>query len=257
MPWVRIDENAIEHPKFRALSDGAFRLWVEGLAYCQKNLTDGFVPNEALKQFHYYSPKRRAMLTAILIPGKGPMWHEHEAGGIWVHDYLVWNDCRDHVLKKRAGGQERLARFREKQRGSQRVALVRGETLLHTTPHHSLSENQTDTRAALFEQFWAAYPRRVGRDAAWKAWQKRRPDKDLLVVMLAKLEEQKRSEQWRKDDGRFIPHPATWLNQGRWQDEVPGSLALAEGVPERSGVPDVEASEAYLARLRASGKAVV
>ncbi len=35
------------------------------------------------------------------------------------------------------------------------------------------------------------------------------------------IEVQKQSEQWTKDNGRFIPNPATWLNQGRWEDELP------------------------------------
>jgi len=34
------------------------------------------------------------------------------------------------------------------------------------------------------------------------------------------VEAQKRSRQWVESDGKYIPHPATWLNQGRWDDEV-------------------------------------
>ena len=36
--------------------------------------------------------------------------------------------------------------------------------------------------------------------------------------MIEKLVAYKETEQWQKDKGRFIPHPATWLNQERWQD---------------------------------------
>lgn len=43
--------------------------------------------------------------------------------------------------------------------------------------------------------------------------------------MLAALAQQKKSPQWVKDGGEFIPHPATWLNQGRWQDEVAAPLS--------------------------------
>lgn len=70
-----------------------------------------------------------------------------------------------------------------------------------------------------FTRFWDAYPRKVGKDAAWRAWQKRRPSAELLGAMLQALEWQGRSPDWLKDRGRFVPHPATWLNQGRWQDE--------------------------------------
>lgn len=72
----------------------------------------------------------------------------------------------------------------------------------------------------LFDQFWAAYPKKVGRDAAQKAFDKRKPDDGLLAAMLSTLAVQVNSPQWTKDKGQFVPNPATWLNQGRWQDEV-------------------------------------
>lgn len=72
-----------------------------------------------------------------------------------------------------------------------------------------------------FDEFWAAYPRKVGKDAAAKAFAKRRVGVGLLAQMLAAISTQKTGEQWQRDGGQFIPHPATWLNEGRWQDETP------------------------------------
>lgn len=69
-----------------------------------------------------------------------------------------------------------------------------------------------------FDEFWAAYPKKVGKDAARKAFEKRKPDVELLAQMMAAIAVQANSEQWRKDGGQFIPHPATWLNEGRWMD---------------------------------------
>lgn len=74
----------------------------------------------------------------------------------------------------------------------------------------------------LFIPFWNAYPRKVGKDAARKAFVKRKPSRDLLAAMLAALSQQATAPAWAKDGGRYIPHPATWLNDGRWQDEVAG-----------------------------------
>ena len=73
----------------------------------------------------------------------------------------------------------------------------------------------------LFSEFWSAYPRKVAKDAARKAFNRRKVDEDLLAQMLSAIAVQAAAEQWRKDGGKFIPHPATWLNEGRWQDEVP------------------------------------
>lgn len=69
-----------------------------------------------------------------------------------------------------------------------------------------------------FLEFWAAYPRKIGKGAAWKAW-KQRKDRPKNGDMLASVEAHKQSEQWTKECGRYIPHPATFLNQSRWEDE--------------------------------------
>lgn len=112
MPWVRIDENAIDHPKFLALSDGAWRLWCEGQAYCQKHLTDGRIGAAALRRFRYYSPARVRNLTAVHVLGKGPCWHQDADGNIEVHDYFDWNESRETVLAAREGARDRRRRSR-------------------------------------------------------------------------------------------------------------------------------------------------
>lgn len=69
-----------------------------------------------------------------------------------------------------------------------------------------------------FERFWEAYPRKVAKADALKAFEKNVPE-PLLATVLNALEKQKRSESWIKDGGKFIPYPATWLNGKRWEDE--------------------------------------
>lgn len=71
-----------------------------------------------------------------------------------------------------------------------------------------------------FEVFYAAYPRKVGRAKAEKAWGKLRPGEALLKNIMGALEAQKASHDWTKDGGEFIPHAATWLNGKRWDDEL-------------------------------------
>jgi uncharacterized protein YdaU (DUF1376 family) len=83
---------------------------------------------------------------------------------------------------------------------------------------------------AAFDAFWKAYPRKVGKQAALKAWRKLRPGPELAERILEAVAAQKRGEAWRRDGGQFIPHPTTWLNQGRWDDEPPELPARARGV---------------------------
>lgn len=73
-----------------------------------------------------------------------------------------------------------------------------------------------------FDVFWKSYPRKVGKQECLKIWlnpkkKKGRPSVEEIVEI---LEIQKISLDWTKDDGQFIPHPSTWLNQGRWDDEL-------------------------------------
>ena len=70
-----------------------------------------------------------------------------------------------------------------------------------------------------FEVFWSAYPRKVAKSEAAKAYARLRPDDATQAVLLASLARQAESPEWRKDSGRFIPHPTTWLNGRRWEDE--------------------------------------
>lgn len=70
-----------------------------------------------------------------------------------------------------------------------------------------------------FEQFWAVYPRNVGKGAAHKAWMKIKPTTELFNKIMSSVENAKKSKQWQKDNGQYVPNPATWLNQGRWDDE--------------------------------------
>lgn len=74
-----------------------------------------------------------------------------------------------------------------------------------------------------FEKFWIAYPRKTAKATALKSWKKIKPDAEMQETILAALEQHKQTEQWTRDKGQFIPHPATWLNQCRWEDEVQGA----------------------------------
>lgn len=68
-----------------------------------------------------------------------------------------------------------------------------------------------------FELFWRAYPRRVGKLAAKKAFEKLSATEQAEVI--EHLKDRVRDVQWTKAGGQFIPHPTTFLNQGRWMDE--------------------------------------
>ena len=71
-----------------------------------------------------------------------------------------------------------------------------------------------------FESFWSAYPKKVGKDAAWRAWRNRNGTRPDTSVLLGAVEASKMTDQWQRDNGQYIPNPSTWINQGRWNDEA-------------------------------------
>lgn len=68
-----------------------------------------------------------------------------------------------------------------------------------------------------FDLFWSAYPLKKSKKDARKAFAKVKAPLDTL---LAALERQKKTPDWTKDGGRYIPYASTWLNGERWEDEV-------------------------------------
>jgi hypothetical protein len=85
---------------------------------------------------------------------------------------------------------------------------------------NSKSESESKparVREEEFERFWKCYPRKEGKEKARTAFGKVGVP---LETLLTAVEQHKKSEQWQKDGGKFIPHPATWLNGKRWEDEM-------------------------------------
>lgn len=70
-----------------------------------------------------------------------------------------------------------------------------------------------------FEDFYKQYPRKVKKQDVKKWFNKNKPSKELFNKIIDSLNEFKKSKDWTKDNGQYIPHPTSWLNQKRWEDE--------------------------------------
>lgn len=90
-----------------------------------------------------------------------------------------------------------------------------------------------------FDRFWAKHPKKVGKLAAQKVWRRLKPTEATVDEMIATLDWQIQSPQWRRDGGQYIPYPATWLNQGRWMDERPANVAVP-AAPSSPYSPEAE-----------------
>ena len=69
----------------------------------------------------------------------------------------------------------------------------------------------------MFEQFWSKYPRKVAKKCALAEWNKLSTDEQKKCVEVI----DRHIALWKDVDTQYIPHPRTWLHQGRFDDELP------------------------------------
>ena len=101
-----------------------------------------------------------------------------------------------------------------------------------------------DGRRVDFERFWAVYPKRQAKAAALEIWNQISPSPPLVNQMIAAVQRQARSDEWRESNGKFVPQPANWLKAQRWLDEVQQSRTS-------TAVSEYEHTQAELRRRRA------
>jgi len=86
------------------------------------------------------------------------------------------------------------------------------------TPNKNERKKEEGISPPNFKKFWEEYPRKIGKGAALKAYQKIKNPKPMLSEIITSIEDHVKSKQWQ--DKEFIPYPTTWLNQRRWEDEI-------------------------------------
>lgn len=132
MPWVRIDDHYDEHPKFSKAGPLGMAMWLAGLAYCNRNLTDGFIPwskARALMSWEFLGPEtndrgEHMVYTVAVTSGMSGddatcefvirqliyagLWDEAD-GGYRIHDYLDYQPSKQQIederRQKQAAGQ--------------------------------------------------------------------------------------------------------------------------------------------------------
>ena len=106
-----------------------------------------------------------------------------------------------------------------------------------------------------FEDFWKAYPKKKAMADAEKAWAKINPDENLIAKILSAVEKGRASDDWTKEGGKYMPHPATWLNRKGWEDEFkPANHLFQSNRPLFGLSPESEAQikqrDEYEAKLK-------
>ena len=119
---------------------------------------------------------------------------------------------------------ERVRRFRERKKCNGSVTECNGKKRNDNGKNGHIdidTDIDLDKKnySADFLEFWKHYPKKIGKGKAYQSWKKLKNPKITLTKIQLALKWQKKSEQWQKDNGQYIPNPSTYLNQRRWEDE--------------------------------------
>jgi hypothetical protein len=163
-------------------------------------------------------------------------WLSGEDGAMCMPNLDRYNTLN---AKRRAANRDRQARYRDRHSNASVTPPSRsrnaGVTPSVTPPSREKryprrEENSNtpivpkgDERDAGFEEFWQAYPRKVNKPRALRAWRGTAAERPDTTLLLAAIEAFRNSAAWAGDESQFIPHPASWLNGHRWDEVLSGS----------------------------------
>lgn len=210
-------------PKIASLSAQERSCWLTLLCLASASTEPGTIDyltvevlleKSGIKWDPYHPEEWNACLNVITKFVKMKMITSNDEGRIVI---LNWNKRQEHAMT----GYERVKKYRE------RKAILASDNVLITDDNgddncreDKIREDKNRIYTTSFDLFWVSYPKKVGKQDALKAWKKLTPNETLISEISSGLEAWKKSPQWTKDDGRFIPNPATFLNGRRWEDEV-------------------------------------
>lgn len=250
MAWLQVHQTLKDH---RKLFDAADELeitpphmmgllisfWLWALDNTPTGSLEGITPR-MISRAAQWDGEAEKLAGALIRAG----WiDEKEDGRLEIHD---WYEYAGKLIDQRKAEKERSQRRRDaaamasgessddhqptegRPAGNRRKAGGRVDQSRvnksrddNTPPSPSDEGADGGKRSAIevrFDEFWSSYPKRVGKQYALKAWNRIKPTAEIHEKIMQAIEAQKRSEQWRRDKGRYIPNPATWLNGGYWDN---------------------------------------
>lgn len=160
--------------------------------------------------------ERGRLFTACLLYSK-----TGEVMELSGNERFIFPLMRGQIDRDRAGYEAKCAKNREN--GAKANATERHRTLPNAPQGKGEGKGEDNIppispkgEANAFEVFWEAYPRKEGMDAARRAFER---IKDVPVdVMVAAINEQKKTAQWKEENGKYIPSPKKWLSEGHWKN---------------------------------------
>ena len=240
MTWIKLDDQFLDHPKIVRAGESAAFLFVAGLLYCSRYLTDGVIPKAAIGRLTEH-PDRELSAAALV---RENLWLDE--GDSWrISQYTDYQRSRTDVERSREAGKARADRSRSVRANATRTQRERSRRVRETFAPGSrdieveVEVDNKPSRAAKtehdaeFETWWNTYPRKLGKQKARERYGRLRRTYDATVLLDAA---QHYATSRSGEDPQFTLHPTSFLND-RWQDWVTGNPDGNRDVSERDLCP--------------------
>ncbi len=215
MKWFRLWVDILDDHKLAQLSDYEFRVFIYLLACASEEDAINGTLTRQLPDINRRCRRRIDWLNKAV-----ETFQSLGLVSISEDNKITINNWNKRQFKT-DNSYDRVMKYREQQ-------AVRN---VSKPLHETLPDTDTDTDKKNikkkgvvysddFLMFWNNYPKKVGKDAAWKSWEKRNGNRPEIEVIISAVSEQSKSDQWKKEKGQYIPNPSTWIYQGRWADEI-------------------------------------
>jgi len=237
-PWIKVHRNLMTNPEWASLTDAEkgqlVSIWVIAAD------RQGHLPDD---------PKAIAKIAMLDAPPNVNKFIEL--------GFLASDGCHDdaNMTPKRRQGDAKVTPKRRQ--GDAKVTPSRRQLDAPETETETETETDKPLGQTAFDRWWSAYPKKVKKRDAEKAWGKLKPaDQESAVADVAVRV--KTDEQWTRDGGQYIPYPATYLRARQWEDEW-SPAATADPVPwdrvliAMQGRADLPDDERIRSAVRAMG----
>lgn len=230
--WIKITTDMFDDEKIDFISslpegDSLIVVWIRLLTMAGKNNAGGYIFLTEKIPFtdDMLAHKLRKPLNVIKLAletfERLEMISFDEAGKIMITNWCKHQNI-DGMDKVRELTRARVAKCRQLKAGNVtcNVTETEGNAIeLDSEKNKNKKKKSNITKPnLLFDKFYKEYPKKKSPVDALKAWNKINPDEELFNLIIAAVKKQKTSCDWTKNNGEFIPYPATWLNGQRWLD---------------------------------------
>lgn len=204
-PWIKLHRSLLEDYEFSMLPDAAKAHLVLIWLFAAGN--DGRVPSDAR-----FLARKLATTDDIDI-------NLLIQNGFLVREETPEQDASEVVAERKRPASTPLA-SRTPPPSREAEAEAEAET-----------PSPAPARPTGFDRFWAAYPKRASKGDAEKAWKALKPNDAQVDRIVKAAQLAARRERWKAENGRYIPHPATWLRAKGWEDDDLQPTRSIAGMP--------------------------